>query len=91
VGGLWIAPAVLRQLQQGQALDRDPVTGMAVSVGQVGSLPGISEAVAITEANETMQITYVYERSSGLFVFYNSREISSVNGTQIIVQLQLAR
>lgn len=89
VGGLWIPPAVLRGLQQGQTLDRDPVTGMVVSVGQAGSVPGVGDVLAIREGNGTVQITYAYDRSSGLFALYSSREVSPVTGTVIGVQLQL--
>ncbi len=91
IGGLWIAPAALRQLQRGQALDRDPATGMGISVGQVGPIAGVGDVVTVLEANGTVQLTYVYDRSSGMLVFINSREISPVNGTQIAVQLQLVQ
>jgi hypothetical protein len=89
VGGLWIAPAALRQLRSGQGLDRDPVTGMSISVGQVGPAAGVGDAAVITESNGTVQLAYVYDRASGLLMLTNSREVSPVTGSQIAVQLQL--
>jgi len=63
VGGLWIFPGVLRQLRPGQVLDRDPFTGMQLSVGGIDGT-----RVRLHEANSRDASDYIYDLQNGMLV-----------------------
>jgi hypothetical protein len=62
VGGLWISPSALGQLRPGQILDRDPFTGMQLSVRDVGNY------IRLYEGNPRDSYEYLYDRKSGMLM-----------------------
>ncbi|MEW5908454.1 MAG: hypothetical protein AB1659_01485 [Thermodesulfobacteriota bacterium] len=62
VGGLWISPSALGQLRPGQVIDRDPFTGMQLSVKGVGNY------IRLYEGNPRDSYEYLYDRQSGMLV-----------------------
>jgi hypothetical protein len=75
-GGLWVPPNALQALRSGQVLDRDPVTGVTVSVGKVEA-----NTVVISETNSIQRIDYAYQRSSGLMLQYSKVDLHQFNIT----------
>jgi hypothetical protein len=71
-GGLWVPPAVFGQLQPGQVLDQDRVTGVVTSVGQIGRVLGDIDGVVITMAGSGFRLDQVYDRRNGVLA-YSSR------------------
>jgi len=71
-GGLWVPPAAFGQLQPGQVLDQDRVTGVVTSVGQIGRVLGDIDGVVITMAGSGFRLDQVYDRRNGVLV-YTSR------------------
>jgi hypothetical protein len=68
VGGLWVAPQALRQLRPGQVVDRDPVTQVTVSVGQIQRTPQGTTAIVITETAAAQTVDYLYDLDSGVML-----------------------
>ena len=63
VGGLWISPSAFRQLRPGQVLDRDPFTGMQLSVGEIGG-----NQIRLHEGNPRDSYDYFYDAKNGMLV-----------------------
>ena len=64
-GGLWIPPEAMGGLRAGQVLDRDPITGVTVSVSRADG-----NVVVISEANQIQRMDFTYRRDNGLMVEY---------------------
>ena len=81
---IWIAPAVLGQLQAGTVLDSDPLRGQTVTFGGVDS-----DVAVIVRAGTTDRLEQYYDMTSGILV--SSRYSQAINnlGTQI-TELALA-
>ncbi len=62
-GGLWVDPAALRRLRQGQTLDQDKVAGTTVQVTQAGGA-----TVQITEFGQQHKMMCTYDANSGVLV-----------------------
>jgi hypothetical protein len=69
VGGLWVHPSVLGQLQSGQVLDTDPITGEVVSVGQIGRTPQGHDVVGIRRTASGFRIDGYYSRRDGVLLY----------------------
>lgn len=83
--GLFVPPASLGELKDGQVLDRDPVTGFTYTVaGTVQS--GGRTLVVIREAGQAHVTDCGYDRDSGLLMSYSKLDRSTAPGT---TQLQL--
>jgi hypothetical protein len=80
-GGLWVSPGALSQLRQGQNLDVDPITRVAVFVSQTGRTAQGRDFVTISEVNDAYRIDYAYDRASGI--------LSSINQTNNVMRTQL--
>jgi len=67
--GLWVGPAALAQLRQGQVLDEDPVTKMRTVVSRVDD-----SSVVIAASNAAGEIDNQYDKRTGMLIassFYN--------------------
>ncbi len=62
-GGIWIDPAALRRLTQGQVLDQDKLAGTTVAVTQAGG-----PSVQLTETGPLHSDTYSYDANTGILV-----------------------
>jgi len=69
---IFIDPAELDKLQQGQEIDRDPETKYVVSVTFVGKSPHGRDVVAITESagNENPSTQFVYDKANGIAIAF---------------------
>ncbi len=68
-GSLWVSPAALAQLRQGQVLDEDPVSRMRTVVSKADDV-----SVTITSANPAGEIDNQYDKRTGMLLassFYN--------------------
>lgn len=68
-GGLWLAPAVLVQLQPGQLIDQNPVTGIRIVVGQRLATGTGDQAISLVRqlpGGDTQ--AFVYDLTSGMLV-----------------------
>ncbi len=68
LAGLWIAPSLIGQLQQGQKLDTDRFTGVVTTVERIGQTQGI-DFVQIVEESSGYRGDYVYDRRDGGLVY----------------------
>ena len=59
-GGIWIPPAALARLRQGQLLDTDPITGSRITVAAVDA-----STVTLQEQASGFTIDLRYDRSTG--------------------------
>ena len=87
IGGLWIHPNVLAQLNPGRVLDRDPITRMTTTVSQAGR----PDIIMITEGHDGQRLDLGYDRGSGMLVYVGLLEIDPVTGTRTHTQVQLAQ
>jgi len=87
IGGLWISPAVAGQLQTGQVLDKDPVSGVVATVAQVTRTRQGGEVVVITEEGNGLRMDYGYDRRDGTLVYYREITRGGVGATQIELSL----
>ena len=79
--GLWINPAILARLQQGQVLDDDPITGMKTAVTRVTDRSVVIESISPGGA-----LGSEYDRADGMMIgvsFY-----SVLSKQQYTVKLQ---
>ncbi len=76
--GLWLAPEALAELQDGQTLDTDPITGATISVARD------SRTVTLTETGQRYQDSLTYSATDG-------RLIESVMQEQIGVATNLTQ
>lgn len=68
VGGLFIPPAALGQLQVNQVLDQDPITRISTVVSYVGPAPDGRAVVGIAEVGNKFRADYVYETQGGMLI-----------------------
>ena len=66
LGGYWVDPKGLAGLESGTALDRDPVTGVQVLVGNRVEAPNGAALQFILERGTTFQHTYGYDMANGV-------------------------
>jgi hypothetical protein len=66
IGGLWLPPEGLANLQPGQTLDQDPQTGIRTVVGQAPN--GQRPVVVISEQGQSFTAEYCYDKETGLMV-----------------------
>ena len=63
VGGLFVSPAGLAKLRQGQVLDRDPLTKVTIQVTGVGG-----GRVTVSEIGQVHRMAYTYDARTGMLV-----------------------
>lgn len=78
-GGMFISPLVLKKLQQGQVLDRDPALGLTLSVAGAGQGPDGKPCVVLSEQGAALTVTLRYDLESGLL-----RSRTQVNRTPLV-------
>ncbi|MEM6552969.1 MAG: hypothetical protein AAF750_12705 [Planctomycetota bacterium] len=66
VGGYWIDPNALNRLESNTRLDRDPVTGVTLSVGQAQRLPNGDTLLPIIEQGSHYQNVFAYSTTTGV-------------------------
>ena len=74
----YIPPETLERLEQGQTIDRDPITKIAVTVNIQAQTPTHNDAVVLTEAppDGSFQYDYMYDKTTGLLVALGNKEKS---------------
>ncbi len=82
---LALPPEVLSGLRSGQVIDRDPLTGFALSVGGADA-----QYVALQSAGPTQTFTYVYERNRGLLVRKIQQDLQRPTQMVMVTDIQLA-
>jgi hypothetical protein len=86
--GLFVPPASLRELKDGQVLDRDPVTGFTYTVAGTVQAAGGRTLVVIREAGQAHATDCGYDRESGLLMTFSKLDRSAPPGmTQLQLQL----
>ncbi len=82
---LGIPPAALAGLAVGQEIDRDPVTGVVVSVVHADA-----QVVALRAQSPRESTTYVYDRQQGVMVRRTAVKTDRVPGISRVYEIQLA-
>jgi membrane-associated protease RseP (regulator of RpoE activity) len=87
---LAIPPEHLARLRQGQELDRDPITKIALVVNFIGRDQRGNDIVALTETagQGTQRTDYVYERASGLLLSMSVTDPGVAATIQVQVSLR---
>jgi hypothetical protein len=81
--GLWVPPAALGRLQQGQQLDKDPLSGFTTQVTYRGPNQNGGQVVTISEANNVQRLDYVYDLQTGMLVAHGNTNQTMNLQTQI--------
>ena len=84
IGGLWIAPAALGNLRQGQVIDSDPITGGRVFVEQGGR-----NAVVLTETAQIDRHSYTYNAGSGMLIGVSKTDTYGATQTLMTTEVSL--
>ena len=88
--GRYAPPDALRELRQGQVLDKDPVTGFTYSVTGISQLADGTQVLGIREAGKVHAIDVGYDMTTGTLVNYRKVEqIGTI--TKTMTQAQLIR
>ncbi|MFZ5496383.1 MAG: hypothetical protein ACOZE5_13750 [Verrucomicrobiota bacterium] len=83
LGGFWVPPAALAQLQAGQQLDNDSVTQVRVVVESAAA-----GRVALLETGAEHRTRYVYDRATGILVATSQEQQVGPSTAQMSVELQ---
>ncbi|MHB0939860.1 MAG: hypothetical protein ACYDCO_25810 [Armatimonadota bacterium] len=70
LGGLFLPPAGLAGLKDGQVLDEDPTTGTTTRVVSTGMPVDGRTAVVITEQGGAHSMSYAYDKATGMLVHF---------------------
>lgn len=83
LGGLWVPPEALAQLQPGQQLDSDPLTKVRFTVEAV-----TGGRITLLESGTEHRTQYVYDRETGVLVATSQQQQVGGVTAQMSVELQ---
>jgi hypothetical protein len=89
IGGIWLPPAGLAPLRQGQSIDNDPVTGVQTIVSYVGRDNQGRSVVTITETGAAHSVAYTYDASTGLMVHLRHSLAMPATNSELITEVSL--
>jgi hypothetical protein len=81
IGGVWIGPATLANLQQGQVIDQDAITQMKTVVSSVDG-----NSVTISQSSPCGQRDYQYDKQTGIMTGWGFTDVQLKQRT--VLQLQ---
>jgi hypothetical protein len=86
-GGIFLPQAALAALKAGQALDRDPVTGVTVSVAQTSLNVDGKQLLVLVHEGQSFRRLYGYDRQSGMLTYFGETSQDGVSTVQIELKL----
>lgn len=88
-GGLALPPDALATLQTGQVIDEDGVTGITVSVKDIGQDPNGRKTVVLQAANQAYSAEATYDKDTGMIMELSDSKLGV--DTNEYTDLKLAR
>lgn len=83
LGGFWVPPAALAQLESGQQLDNDSVTKVRVTVESADA-----GRITLLESGVEHRARYVYDRETGILLATSQEQQVGPSTAQMSVELQ---
>jgi hypothetical protein len=89
IGGQWMSPDALAQLQQNQVIDEDPFLNTRAWVSYAGPDQQGRNVVAITESGVRDEIAYLYDVQTGMMIAAMKTDRFPETQTTVTLQIQL--